>query len=201
MQCTRAGLCSSLPLSLEGPKGEGDQGGEGSPVGPGRCAPKSDTNPLTLPEHQCYYPHRSNTNPTISRRNHNPGGTTAPAPEDSTSKPIPKGGSHAAPRHKQTPPSPLHRGPGSPSPQPSGDGRSIDSKQHVGLRDRPTRRTSHPARSSQRYAHSPRIYGALQCRARQGPSRPRLRLHRRSLRRFPPTQRRMLSPTLPSSEW
>ena len=29
-------LCSSLPLSLNGPKGEGDQGGEGSPVGLGR---------------------------------------------------------------------------------------------------------------------------------------------------------------------
>ena len=45
----------------------------------GQCPPKSDTNPLTRPEHPCYYPHRSNTNPTISRRNHNTGGTPAPA--------------------------------------------------------------------------------------------------------------------------
>ena len=42
-----------------------------------RCAgtvslPKSDTNPLTIPEHPCYYPHRSNTNLTISRRNQKP---------------------------------------------------------------------------------------------------------------------------------
>ena len=82
----------------------------------GQCPPKSDTNPLTLPEHPCYYPHRSNTNPTISRRNHNTGGTPALAPEDSTSKPIPKGGPHAAPRLKRKPPSPHTKGPGSPFP-------------------------------------------------------------------------------------
>ena len=36
MLCTHMGLYSYLPLSLEGPKGEGDKGGEGShsPVGP-----------------------------------------------------------------------------------------------------------------------------------------------------------------------
>ena len=73
MLCTHVGLYSYLPLSLEGPKGEGDQGGEGSPVGLGRCPPKCDTNPLTLPEHSCYYPHRSNTSPTTLRRNQKPG--------------------------------------------------------------------------------------------------------------------------------
>ena len=78
MPCTRAGLCSYLPLSLEGPKGEGDKGGEGSPVGLGRCLPKCDINPLTLPEHPCYYPHRSNTNLTISRRNQKLGNPTRP---------------------------------------------------------------------------------------------------------------------------
>ena len=93
--------------------------------GGGQCPPKSDTNPLTLPEHPCYYPHRSNTNPTISRRNHNTGGTPAPAPEDSTSKPIPKGGPHAAPRLKRTTPSPHTKGPGYPFPHP-GDGRPTD---------------------------------------------------------------------------
>ena len=35
--------CSSLPLSLKGPKGEGDQGGEGSLPMPQKC----DINPLT----------------------------------------------------------------------------------------------------------------------------------------------------------
>ena len=53
MQSTHVGLYSYLPLSLDGPKGEGDQGGEGSPVGLGQCPPKSDTNPLTIPEHPC----------------------------------------------------------------------------------------------------------------------------------------------------
>ena len=37
-------LCG--PLFLDGPKGEGDQGGEGSPVGLGRCPPKCDIEPL-----------------------------------------------------------------------------------------------------------------------------------------------------------
>ena len=55
MPCTHVDLYSYFPLSLNGPKGEGDQGGEGSPVGLGWCPPKSDTNPLTLPEHPCYY--------------------------------------------------------------------------------------------------------------------------------------------------
>ena len=41
-------------------------------MGLGRCPPKCDTNPLTLPERPCYYPHRSNTNLTISRRNQKP---------------------------------------------------------------------------------------------------------------------------------
>ena len=41
-------------------------------MGLGRCPPKCDTNPLTLPEHPCYYPHRSNTSPTTLRRNPTP---------------------------------------------------------------------------------------------------------------------------------
>ena len=70
--CANVSLCSYLPLSLDGPKGEGDKGGEGSPVGLGRCLPKCDMDPLTPLEHPCYSPHRSNTKLTISRRNQKP---------------------------------------------------------------------------------------------------------------------------------
>ena len=53
-------LCSSayLPLSLKGPKGEGDQGGEGSPVGPrgigGRSAPLPQSTEFRCPGHLHY---------------------------------------------------------------------------------------------------------------------------------------------------
>ena len=118
MQSTHVGLYSYLPLSLEGPKGEGDKGGEGSPVGLGRCLPKCDTNPLTLPEHPCYYPHRSNTNLTISRRNQKPREAHPIPPEDSTSKPIPTAlrVAQALWRLKQTPPSPHPHGSRAPFP-------------------------------------------------------------------------------------
>ena len=53
----------------------------------GQCPPKSDTNPLTLPEHPCYYPHRSNTNLTISRRNQKP--REAPETHPRTQRPSP----------------------------------------------------------------------------------------------------------------
>ena len=144
--------------------------------------PKCDTNPLTACRTSVLYSPPTGQSPTLNpRRNHNPGGTPAPA-HPRTQRPSPsQRAALAAPRLKRKWNIRLRRaaissskGLGSPSPQPSGDGRSIDSKQHVGLRDQPTRRTSHTARSSQRYAHSPRIYGALQCRARQGPSCPRL---------------------------
>ena len=121
---------------------------------------KCDTNPLTKTKH-LYYIH-STTGPSHTlnpRRNHNPGGTPSPAPEDSTSQPIPKSGvSRSQAQAKAAISSP--KGPGSPPPQPSGDGRSINSKQHVGVRDQPTRRTIHPERSSQRYAHSPAKYNS-----------------------------------------
>ncbi len=46
MRCTHVCLCSSFPLSLIGPKGEGDQGGEGSPGGLGVSLPPTyQTNP------------------------------------------------------------------------------------------------------------------------------------------------------------
>ena len=61
----------------------------------GQRPPKSDTNPLTLPEHPCYYPYRSNTTPTISRRNHNTGGTPATA-HTRTQRPSPSRGSASA---------------------------------------------------------------------------------------------------------
>ena len=118
--------------------------------------PKSDTNPLTKLVHM-YYIH-----PRLAR--HSPqgqGGTTTqgehqPRPTRGLNVPAhPKGRSTRRPTAQAKAAISSSKGPGSPSPQPTGDGRSIDSKQHVGLRDRPTRRTIHPARSSQRYAHSP----------------------------------------------
>ncbi len=78
-------------------------------MGLGRCPPKSDTNPLTLPEHLCYAPHRSNTNPTISRRNHNPGKPTRPTRGLNAS--AHPNGPTKDPRLKQKSPSPLPPGP------------------------------------------------------------------------------------------
>ncbi len=93
------------------------------------CPPKSDTNPLTKLVHMYYiHPRLARHTPQTQRRNTQPRGNHSPGPhEDSTSKPIPKGGPHAAPRLKQTPPSPHSKGPGSPFPhQPPSDGRSTD---------------------------------------------------------------------------
>ena len=117
--------------------------------------PKSDTNPLT-PCEQLYYIH-----PRLAR--HSPKPKEEPKPRENPSPgprglnvpAHPKGRSTRRPTAQAKAAISSSKGPGSPSPQLSGDGRSIDSKQHVGLRDRPTRRTIHPARSSQRYAHSP----------------------------------------------
>ena len=53
------GASCPLPLSFHSGRGR-------------RLAEASDINPLTLPKHTCYYPHRSNTNLTISRRNQKP---------------------------------------------------------------------------------------------------------------------------------
>ena len=60
---------------------------------------------LTLPEHPCYGPHRSNTNLTISRRNQKPREAHPYPPEDSTPKPIPTAHTRG-PRLKQPAPSP-----------------------------------------------------------------------------------------------
>ena len=139
MQSTHVGLYSSLPLSLNGPKGEGDQGGEGSPVGSGRIpfpvsfrgparnlgrcpSPRCDINPLTVPEHTCYYPHRSNTTLTISRRNHNPGKPTRPTRGLNAS--AHPNGPRAGPRLKRKSPSPHSIGSRAPSPCPPGDGKT-----------------------------------------------------------------------------
>ena len=66
--------------------------------------PKSDTNPLTRVVHMYYtHPRLARHTPQTQRRNTQPRGNHSPGPhEDSTSKPIPKGGPHAAPRLKQT---------------------------------------------------------------------------------------------------
>ena len=47
--------------------------------------------------------------PLIQGGTQKPRGSPPDPPEDSTSKPIPKGGPQAVPRHKRTPPSPLPR--------------------------------------------------------------------------------------------
>ena len=91
--------------------------------------PKSDTNPLTLPEHPCYYPHRSNTNLTISRRNQKLGKPTRPTRGLNAS--AHPNGPRAGPRHKRRSPSPHpHRVP-CPFPDHPGDGGSIDSTRHA----------------------------------------------------------------------
>ena len=99
---------------------------------------KSDTNPLTKAcTHVLYSPPIGQSLTLNPRRNHNPGGNPAPAPEDSTSKPIPKGGPPAAPRLKRKPPSPHTKGPGSPSPRNPGDGRSTDYTRQAPSNDAP----------------------------------------------------------------
>ena len=121
------------PLYLEGPKGEGDKGGEGSSVGLGGCPspqlikaiPKSHESqfrqcaicPLTLPEHPYYSPCSSNTNPTISRRNQKP--REAPRPNERTQRPSPsQRPCSRGPRHKRKSPSPHPTGPRAPFPDP-----------------------------------------------------------------------------------
>ena len=68
---------------------------------------------MTLPEHPCYYPHRSNTIPTTLRRNQKLGKPTWPARGlNALAHP---NGPRAGPRLKQTTPSPLPRAPAIPS--------------------------------------------------------------------------------------
>ena len=62
------------------------------------------------------HPRLASHPPQYQRRTQNTGGSQSPAPEDSTSKPIPKGGPHAAPRLKRKPPSPLLKVPAHTSP-------------------------------------------------------------------------------------
>ena len=120
---------------------------------------KCDTNPLTKAKHLYYihprlasYPPQGQGGTTTQGEHHpRPPRTQRPSPSQRAAL--------AAPRLKRKPPSPHLKAPAHP-PQPSGDGRSINSKQHVGVRDQPTRRTIHPERSSQRYAHSPAKYNS-----------------------------------------
>ena len=151
---------------------------------------KCDTNPLTKHEHLYYiHPRLARHTPqtqggTTTQGEHHPRPprTQRPSPSQRAAHTPPHGSSES--RHLLIPKAPAH-----PSPTHPGDGRSIDSKQFVGLRDQPTRRTIHPARSSQCYAHSPRIYEPFYAGLARGLRAPS-RLHRRSLRRSPPTQRR-----------
>ena len=70
------------------------------PSSPQNC----DTTPLTLYEHTCYYPHRSNITLTISRRNQKLGKPTRPTRGLNAS--AHPNGSRAGPRHKRKTPSP-----------------------------------------------------------------------------------------------
>ena len=157
-------------------------------MGLGRCPQKCDTNPLTLPKHTCYYPHRSNTNLTISRRNQKP--REAPETQQRTQRPSPsqrpsrrpaaQAGTSASGgkrRHLLFPRAPAH-----PSPYPSGDGRSTILNGMSLAKD--------PCRNSPAHA-------GLNTRA----SRPLENLPRRSLRRSPYTQRRQRENARHPSEW
>ena len=153
---------------------------------------KCDTNPLTRSQNACtiYHSRLARHTPQTQGGTKTQGEAPAPAhtrtqrlsPSQRAAHTPPHGSSKS--RHLLIPKAPAH-----PSPNHPGDGRSIDSKQYVGLRDQPTRRTIHPARSSQCYAHSPRIYEPFYAGLARGLRAPS-RLHRRSLRRSPPTQRR-----------
>ena len=57
----------------------------------GQCPPKSDTNPLTLPEHPCYYTHRSNTHPNYLKEEPQPRGKPIPGPRGLNVQAHPKG--------------------------------------------------------------------------------------------------------------
>ena len=103
MLCTHVGLYSYLPLSLVGPKGEVDKGGEGSPVGLGGVSPNVTSNPLTRPETLCtiFIPDRpEHVIPTNLKEDPTPGEHHR-TPEDSTFKPIPQERSRNAPRLKR----------------------------------------------------------------------------------------------------
>ena len=122
---------------------------------------KCDTNPLTKAKHMYYihsrlasYPPQGQGGTTTQGEHHpRPPRTQRPSPSQRAAR-------YAAPTAQAKAAISSPKGPGSPFPQPSGDGRSINSKQHVGVRDQPTRRTIHPERSSQRYAHSPAKYNS-----------------------------------------
>ena len=60
-------------------------------MGLGQCPPKSDTNPLTLPEHPCYYTHRSNTHPNYLKEEPQPRGKPIPGPRGLNVQAHPKG--------------------------------------------------------------------------------------------------------------
>ena len=91
-----------VPLALSRVEGSQERNGVDS---------KCDTNPLTLPKHSCYYPHRSNTNPTISRRNQKPGEATETQPRTQrlspSQRPIHGARGTSESRHLLIPPGPV----------------------------------------------------------------------------------------------
>ena len=82
----------------------------------GQCPPKSDTNPLTLPEHPCYYPHRSNTNPNYLKEEPQPRGKPIPGPRGLNVQAHPKGRPTRRPSAQANAAISSYQRPGSPSP-------------------------------------------------------------------------------------
>ena len=85
---------------------------------------KSDTNPLTRIT-RVFYIHlrQASHHPNPQRRTRLPGGTTAPAPEDSTFKSIPQERGATLPAQAKNAIS-SYQGPGSPFPHHPGDGKT-----------------------------------------------------------------------------
>ena len=108
MQSTHVGLYSYLPLSLNGPKGEGDQGGEGSPEGLGRIpSPKVWHLPLDSTKTPVLYyrpGHRPRTSALNTRKGTNESRETHIIHDDA---PYLRGGATPPRRTSAPPPHPL----------------------------------------------------------------------------------------------
>ena len=73
-------------------------------------SPKCDTNPLTSPEHPCYYLSQFEHHPNYLKEEPKTQGSPPDPPEDSTPQPIPTAHTRG-PRHKRPAPSPHPTGP------------------------------------------------------------------------------------------
>ena len=126
MRCTCVCLCSSLSLSLDGPKGEGDKGGEGSPVGCGGASlPQVLNQPLDPTRTPVLFSPPFEHQPNYLKEEPKTQGSPRDPTEDSTPQPIPTAlltGPAAQVKGAISSP----QGSCAPSLTPSGDGWSID---------------------------------------------------------------------------